>query len=320
MSEEKNLFPDVPVTGKDNYTANEITVLEGLEAVRKRPSMYIGDTGLRGLHHLVYEVVDNSIDEALAGHAKNIDVVIRVDNSVSVKDDGRGIPVDMHKEEGKPAVEVVLTILHAGGKFDHNSYKVSGGLHGVGVSCVNALSEWLEVEVHRDGYAYNIRFERGKTVSPLQKVRPTKLRGTTVTFKPDSQIFTETVYIWDTLANRLRELAFLNKGIKITLKDERNQNDIRDETFCYEGGIVEFIKHLNAIKIPLHQNVIYLSRAKDGIEVELAMQYNDTFTETIYSYVNNINNIEGGTHLSGFQTALTRMSPRRLVWPDDSDP
>ncbi|MFA6291022.1 MAG: DNA topoisomerase (ATP-hydrolyzing) subunit B [Victivallales bacterium] len=306
MSDEKNLFPDIPVVGKDNYTANEITVLEGLEAVRKRPSMYIGDTGLRGLHHLVYEVVDNSIDEALAGHAKNIDVVIRVDNSVSVKDDGRGIPVDMHKEEGKPAVEVVLTILHAGGKFDHNSYKVSGGLHGVGVSCVNALSEWLEVEVHRDGYAYNIRFERGKTVSPLQKIRPTKLRGTTVTFKPDGQIFPETVYVWDTLANRLRELAFLNKGIKITLKDERNKNEIRDETFCYEGGIVEFIKHLNANKIPLHKDVIYLSRAKDGIEVELAMQYNDTFTETIFSYVNNINTIEGGTHLSGFQTALTR--------------
>ena len=296
----------MPVTGKDNYTANEITVLEGLEAVRKRPSMYIGDTGLRGLHHLVYEVVDNSIDEALAGHAKNIDVVIRVDNSVSVKDDGRGIPVDMHKEEGKPAVEVVLTILHAGGKFDHNSYKVSGGLHGVGVSCVNALSEWLEVEVHRDGYVHNIRFERGKTVSPLQKVRPTNLRGTTVTFKPDSQIFPETVYVWDTLANRLRELAFLNRGIKISLKDERNPNEIRDETFCYEGGIVEFIKHLNANKIPLHKDVIYLSRAKDGIEVELAMQYNDTFTETIFSYVNNINTIEGGTHLSGFQTALTR--------------
>jgi DNA gyrase subunit B len=306
MSEEKNLFPDIPVPGKDDYTANEITVLEGLEAVRKRPSMYIGDTGLRGLHHLVYEVVDNSIDEALGGYAKNIDVVIRMDNSVSVKDDGRGIPVDMHKEEGKPAVEVVLTILHAGGKFDHNSYKVSGGLHGVGVSCVNALSEWLEVEVQRDGYVHNIRFERGKTVSPLQKVRPTNLRGTTVTFKPDGQIFTETVYVWDILANRLRELAFLNKGIKITLKDERNPNDIRCENFCYEGGIVEFIKHLNANKIPLHQDVIYLSRAKDGIEVELAMQYNDTFTETIFSYVNNINTIEGGTHLSGFQTALTR--------------
>ncbi|HCE43177.1 MAG TPA: DNA topoisomerase (ATP-hydrolyzing) subunit B [Lentisphaeria bacterium] len=306
MSDEKNLFPDMPEAKKDNYTANEITVLEGLEAVRKRPSMYIGDTGLRGLHHLVYEVVDNSIDEALAGYAKVVEVVIHVDNSVTVKDDGRGIPVDMHKEEGKPAVEVVLTILHAGGKFDKNSYKVSGGLHGVGVSCVNALSEWLEVEVHRDGYVHNIRFERGKTVSPLEKIRPTNLRGTTVSFKADSQIFSESVYVWDILANRLRELAFLNKGIKISLKDERNPNEIRNEVFCYEGGIVEFIKHLNANKIPLHPNVIYFTRAKDGIDVELAMQYNDTFTETIFSYTNNINTIEGGTHLSGFQTALTR--------------
>ncbi len=306
MAEEKNLFPDMPEANKGNYTADEITVLEGLEAVRKRPSMYIGDTGLRGLHHLVYEVVDNSIDEALAGYAKSVEVIIHVDNSVTVKDDGRGIPVDIHKEEGKPAMEVVLTILHAGGKFDKNSYKVSGGLHGVGVSCVNALSEWLECEVHRDGFVHHMRFERGKTIGQLEKVRPTNLRGTTVSFKPDPQIFPETVYVWDTLANRLRELAFLNRGIRISLKDERNPNEVRSEEFCYAGGIVEFIKHLNANKIPLHPNVIYFSGSKDGIDVELAMQYNDTFTETIFSYTNNINTIEGGTHLSGFQTALTR--------------
>ncbi|OGV37546.1 MAG: DNA gyrase subunit B [Lentisphaerae bacterium GWF2_45_14] len=291
-----------------SYGADKIIVLEGLAAVRKRPSMYIGDTGQRGLHHLVYEVVDNSIDEALAGYAKFVDVVIHTDNSVTVSDDGRGIPVDMHKGEGKPAIEVVMTVLHAGGKFDHDSYKVSGGLHGVGVSCVNALSKWLEVEVHRDGGEYHIRFEKGDTVSPLVKTKTTQKRGTIVTFKADDEIFSVSVYVWDILANRLRELAFLNRGITITLTDERvpEGEEIRKETFFYEGGICEFVKHLNTNKQPLHQQVIYLHRERDGVDVEIAMQYNDGFTENIFSYTNNINTIEGGTHLTGFQTALTR--------------
>lgn len=290
------------------YSADKIVVLEGLAAVRKRPSMYIGDTGQRGLHHLVYEVVDNSIDEALAGFASAVDVVIHPDNSVTVRDDGRGIPVDMHKGEGKPAIEVVMTVLHAGGKFDHDAYKVSGGLHGVGVSCVNALSKWLEVEVHRDGGEYHIRFERGNTVSPLVKTKTTQKRGTIVTFKADEEIFSTTVYIWDILANRLRELAFLNRGITITLTDERvpEGEEVRKEKFFYEGGICEFVKHLNTNKAVLHPNVIYLHREREGVDVEIAMQYNDGFTENIFSYTNNINTIEGGTHLTGFQTALTR--------------
>ena len=293
--------------GNDNgvYDADDITVLEGLEAVRKRPSMYIGDTGQRGFHHLVYEVVDNSIDEALAGFASKIEVVIHVDNSVTVNDDGRGIPVDFHEGEGKPAVEVVMTVLHAGGKFDHGAYKVSGGLHGVGVSCVNALSEWLEVEVHRNGGVHHMRFERGTTVSPLTKVRPADDTGTIVSFKPDSDIFSVDEFNWDILANRLRELAFLNSGVTITLKDERSEEE-RSETFFYEGGISEFVAHLNTNKQPLHEDVIYLRKARDGVDVELAMQYNDSFVETIFSYANNINTIEGGTHLTGFQTALTR--------------
>jgi DNA gyrase subunit B len=290
------------------YSADKITVLEGLEAVRMRPSMYIGDTGQRGLHHLVYEVVDNSIDEALAGYASKVKVTIHTDNSITVQDDGRGIPVDIHEGEGKPAVEVVMTVLHAGGKFDHSSYKVSGGLHGVGVSCVNALSNWLEVEVCRGGSAYSMRFERGKTSSPLTKTYDTDKRGTKVTFKPDSTIFPDTVYVWDILANRLRELAFLNRGIKIMLVDERVEegNAVREEAFFYEGGICEFVKHLNTNKQVLHEDVIYLQKEKDGIECELAMQYNDGFSENIFSYTNNINTIEGGTHLTGFQTALTR--------------
>ncbi len=289
------------------YGASKIVVLEGLEAVRKRPSMYIGDTGVRGLHHLVYEVVDNSIDEALAGFASRIQVFIHRDNSVTVIDDGRGIPVDIHKGEGKPAVEVVLTILHAGGKFDHNAYKVSGGLHGVGVSCVNALSERMEVEVWRDRSAYIIKFERGKTVAPLTRIGDTEKRGTRVTFAPDGSIFPDTVYVWDTLANRLRELAFLNRGITITLTDERTADgeQIRRETFHYDGGIQEFVSHLNANKTPMTP-VIYFHRERDGIDVEVAMQYNDGFAETIFSYANNINTVEGGTHLTGFQTALTR--------------
>ena len=287
-----------------NYTAEDITVLEGLEAVRKRPSMYIGDTSSRGLHHLVNEVVDNSIDEALAGYAKNINVIIRVDNSITVSDDGRGIPVDMHKSENMPALEVVMTMLHAGGKFEKSAYSVSGGLHGVGVSCVNALSEWLEVEVHRDGYQYHMRFERGKTVVPMKQIRPSKATGTIVSFKADHHIFTVNEYVWEILANRLRELAFLNRGVKISLKDERPGCE-KSETFHYEGGIVEFVKHLNSNKQPLH-DVIYFMKEKDSTIVELAMQYNDSFSENIFTYANNINTIEGGTHLSGFQAAMTR--------------
>ncbi len=291
-----------------DYSASKITVLEGLEAVRMRPSMYIGDTGQRGLHHLVYEVVDNSIDEALAGYASKVDVTIHRDNSITVEDDGRGIPVDMHEGEGKPAVEVVLTVLHAGGKFDHNSYKVSGGLHGVGVSCVNALSDWLNVTVCRDGGMYEIGFERGNTARPLRRIGDSAKRGTKVTFKPDGTIFPDTVYVWDILANRLRELAFLNRGITISLTDEREEEGAQHKhnLFHYEGGICEFVSMLNANKQLLHPEVIYFHREKDNIDVEVAMQYNDGFAENIFSYTNNINTVEGGTHLTGFQTALTR--------------
>ena len=290
---------------KTEYGADQITVLEGLEAVRKRPSMYIGDTARRGFHHLVYEVVDNSIDEALAGYATEINVIIHVDNSVTVIDDGRGIPIDMHKEEGRPAVEVVLTVLHAGGKFDHDAYKVSGGLHGVGVSCVNALSEWMEVEVCRDGGIHHIKFEKGNVVSPLTKIKNTQKTGTTTTFKPDREIFSVDTYEWDILAKRLRELAFLNRGVVITLSDEREEV-LREEKFYYEGGIQEFVSHLNKNKVVLHPDVVFLYKMKDDVDVEVALQYNDAYSETIFCYVNNINTIEGGTHLSGFQTALTR--------------
>ncbi len=306
MSEENTTQNAPQGQGDSQYTASKITVLEGLEAVRKRPSMYIGDTGERGLHHLVYEAVDNSIDEALAGYATHVEVTIRPDNSIRVSDDGRGIPVDMH-EEGKPAVEVVMTILHAGGKFDHNAYKVSGGLHGVGISCVNALSKWMKVEVHRGGKAYEIGFERGNTVEPLKELGPVSDRGTTVTFKPDEEIFSTTVYKWDILKKRLRELAFLNSGVKITLTDER-EGQQNKEVFHYEGGISEFVSMLNKDKSVLHP-VIYMHKAKDGLDVEVAMQYSDVFmnAETIYSYANNINTFEGGTHLTGFQSALTRV-------------
>ena len=305
MSEEniENIRP------AEEYSASKITVLEGLEAVRVRPSMYIGDTGVRGLHHLVYEVVDNSIDEALAGFASDVKVIIRADNSITVEDDGRGIPVDMHPTENKPAVEVVLTVLHAGGKFDHNSYKVSGGLHGVGVSCVNALSDWMDVEVCRNGKAYAISFKRGVTSKQLTEIGSTTKRGTKVSFKPDGTIFPDTVYVWDTLAKRLRELAFLNRGIHITLTDERDISSgaPRSEHFHYEGGIKEFVAILNTDREVINPEVIYFHRERAGIDVEVAMQYtaHNTF-ENIHTYTNNINTIEGGTHLVGFQAALTR--------------
>jgi DNA gyrase subunit B len=285
------------------YDATHITVLEGIEAVRKRPAMYIGDTSVRGLHHLVYEVVDNSIDEALAGYCTSIQVRLNADGSVTVNDNGRGIPVDMHPTEKRPAVEVALTVLHAGGKFDNDSYKVSGGLHGVGVSCVNALSEWLEVEVRRDGQIYHQRYERGKPVSQLETIGKTRGTGTKVTFLPDDQIFNTTQFEWDILANRLRELAFLNGGIEIQFSQEE---PTREETFKFKGGVVEFVEHLNRNKNPMHPKVIAFNKERDGIAVELAFQYTDTYSETMLCFANNINTIEGGTHLSGFRAALTR--------------
>ena len=288
----------------DAYTASDIKVLEGLEAVRKHPAMYIGDTGAYGLHHLVYEVVDNSIDEAMGGFCQNIDVIVHLDNSVTVIDDGRGIPVDMHKTEKKPALEVVMTMLHAGGKFDHQVYRVSGGLHGVGVSVVNALSEWLEVEVRRDGKMYHQRYVRGKTASKLTVIGKSAKTGTRVTFKPDKEIFGKKIdFSFEILSNRLRELAFLNRGLKIEFKDERTD---KEEAFKYEGGIEAFIEHLNQNKNTLHKKVIYFSKEKDKLKIEIAMQYNDGYAENILSFANNINTVEGGTHLSGFKSALTR--------------
>jgi DNA gyrase subunit B len=300
---QKTTSKTVAPLGGSDYTADKIQKLEGVEAVRKRPAMYIGDTGERGLHHLVYEVVDNSVDEALAGYCKHIEVVIHIDNSITVVDDGRGIPVDMHKTEKKPAIEVVLTVLHAGGKFDKKSYTVSGGLHGVGVTCVNALSEWLEAEVKRDGKVHHMRFKRGKTASKLEVIGKAKGTGTKITFKPDSDIFPVIEYKYDILANRLRELAFLNRGIEISLKDERKN---KEELFKFNGGIEEFIKHINRAKEPLHPKVIYVSKEKDGIHAEVAIQYNEGYNESLYAYANNINTTEGGTHLSGFRSALTK--------------
>ncbi len=290
-----------------DYSAESIQVLGDLEAVRKRPAMYIGSTGEMGLHHLVYEVVDNSVDEALAGFCAEVNATIHLDNSVTVVDNGRGIPVDLHKEEGRSAAEVVMTVLHAGGKFDTNSYKVSGGLHGVGVSVVNALSEWLDLEIWRDGYTWEQEYERGAPKEPLKRAGKTSRRGTKITFRPDPQIFDSIEFNFDTLAQRLRELAFLNKGLKITLADERKD---KKHDFCYSGGIAEFIKHLNRGKTVLHDKPIYAEATRDTpagqLQTELALQYNDGYQETIFSFANNINTVDGGTHLTGFRTALTR--------------
>jgi DNA gyrase subunit B len=293
-------------TGEKAYTATSIQVLEGIDHVRKRPEMYVSDTGATGLHHLVREVVDNSIDEAMAGYCNRIDVRIHADNSLSVVDNGRGIPVEMHETVKKPALEVVLTMLHAGGKFDHESYRMSAGLHGVGVSCVNALSEWLEAEVSFGGKVYKMRFERGRTVSPLEEIGKRKRTGTKITFKPDPQIFGDTAFSFDTLAGRLRELAFLNAGVTITVKDERADRAEREETFHYTGGLVSFVEHLNKNRETLHRKPIYLKSEREDIEVEVAMQFSDSYQETIYSFVNNIRTVFGGSHESGFKSALTR--------------
>ena len=291
------------------YSAQSIQVLEGLEAVRKRPAMYIGDVGVKGLHHLVYEVVDNSIDEALAGHCDTIEVRILPDNGIQVKDNGRGIPVDMHEKEKRSALEVVMTVLHAGGKFDKDSYKVCGGLHGVGVSCVNALSTHLKAEVHREGKLWMQEYEIGKPLYPVKEVGETDYRGTVVTFQPDASIFQATEYNFDTLSARLRELAYLNKGIRLTLIDERRKDDKDEfiqETFYSETGLVEFVRYLDGTRMPLIEDVIYMEGEKQGIPVEIAMLYNDSFNENLHSYVNNINTHEGGTHLAGFRSGLTR--------------
>ena len=298
--ENQDLAPHISV--KD-YDASKIKVLEGLSAVRKRPAMYIGNVSTEGLHHLVYEVVDNSIDESLAGFCDQIDIQIQADNTITVADNGRGIPIDTHEKEGVPAVEVVMTKLHAGGKFDNQSYRVSGGLHGVGVSVVNALSEFLEVEIRKDGKVYQQRYERGETVTPLETIGTTKRRGTRVTFRPDSLIFKDINFSFEILLNRLRELAFLNKGVRITIEDERKN---RRQQFYYEGGIISFVQHLNENRNAVHPDVIYLAGTRDGIAMEIALQYNDSYSEKIFSFANNINTREGGSHLSGFKAGLTR--------------
>jgi len=303
MSKSKK---DTKVLKKGQYDATNIQILEGTEAVRMRPAMYIGDTVSRGLHHLVYEVVDNSVDEAMAGYCTKIDVIINENGSITVIDNGRGIPVDIHATEKKPAVEVVLTTLHAGGKFDHRTYKVSGGLHGVGVSCVNALSEYLEVEIKRDGKIYHQRYEKGITKSKLMIIGKTKSSGTKITFLPDKTIFQETIiYSYDILAKRLRELAFLNKGIVITLKDQREGKE-KESVFEFKGGIISFIENLTKSKNHIHKKPIYFQKEKEGITLEVAVQYDDSYSENVYTYANNIHTSEGGTHLSGFRSALTR--------------
>lgn len=294
-----------PRGGAHHYDATQIQVLEGVEAVRRRPAMYIGDTAARGFHHLVYEVVDNSIDEAMAGHGDAISVTIHPDDSVTVVDSGRGIPVDIHKTEKRPAVEVVLTTLHAGGKFDHRAYKVSGGLHGVGISVVNALSEWLEVEVRRNGKRYRQRYERGKPKSKLAVVGKASSSGTAIHFRPDKEIFgSKQTFAYETLANRLRELAFLNAGLKIRFSDERSD---KEETFLYKGGVAEFVEFLNKGKTPIHKKVVSFSKEREGMLLDVAVQYNEGFAETLFSFANNINTVEGGSHLSGFKSALTRV-------------
>ena len=288
------------------YGADQIQILEGLQAVRKRPGMYIGSTSIRGLHHLVYEIVDNSVDEALAGYCKNIEVSINPDNSITVTDDGRGIPVGINKKAGIPAVEVVFTILHAGGKFGGGGYKVSGGLHGVGASVVNALSEWLEVTICSEGKVYRQRYERGNTIYKLKVVgecEPEKT-GTSVTFLPDKEIFEETVFDFNTLKTRLREMALLTKGLRIVLRDLREEK-VNEKEFHYEGGIKEFVQYLNHSKTAIYEDIIYCEGTKDDVYVEVAFQHNDSFTENVYSFVNNINTPEGGTHLTGFRNAIT---------------
>lgn len=312
MAIEKNENEDLQreeelMKGSPDYSADQIQILEGLEAVRKRPGMYIGSTSIRGLHHLVYEIVDNSVDEALAGFCDSITVTIEKDNSITVQDDGRGIPVDIQKKAGKPALEVVFTVLHAGGKFGGSGYKVSGGLHGVGASVVNALSIWLEVSVYKGGKIYNMKFERGKVVQPMTVIGECDERqhGTKVHFLPDPEIFEETVYDYDTLKVRLRETAFLTKALKITLIDAREGKE-QEKTFHYEGGIKEFVQYLNKGKEPLYPDVIYCEGERDHVFVEVAMQHNDSYTENTYTFVNNINTPEGGTHLTGFKNAITK--------------
>src|SRR6266516_415145 len=300
---KKKPAPPKKEKGNGGYQADSIQVLKGLEAVRRRPAMYIGSVSSRGLHHLVYEVVDNSVDEALAGFATDISVTIHADNAITVVDNGRGIPVDIHKTEKKPGVEVALTVLHAGGKFDKRSYKVSGGLHGVGVSVVNALSETLEVEIGRDKKVYRQSYQRGAPVTTLENTGVTDRRGTKVTFKPDAQIFETTSFSFDTLSQRLRELSFLNRGILITLEDER---DGKKHRFQYEGGIASFVEHLNRNKETLHPAPIFIEGTREGVQVEIALQWNDGYAENTYSFANNINTHDGGTHLIGFKSALTR--------------
>jgi len=291
------------INGYDRYTAENIQILKGLEAVRKRPAMYIGDITSRGLHHLVYEIVDNSIDEAMAGYANKIKVTIGSDEVITVEDNGRGVPVDMHPVEKKPAVEVIMTMLHAGGKFDKSSYKVSGGLHGVGASVVNALSEWCHIEIYRNDEIHYQEYERGLVKSPLKITGKTKKTGTKTSFMADTQIFSKIRYNFETLAQRLRELAFLNKNLEIKLIDERED---KTEVFHYKGGLIEFVDYLDSARAPVHKKPIYIDKSENDVPVEIALQYNSGFTETILTYCNNVNTIEGGTHLSGFKSALTR--------------